>query len=107
MSYMYGHVDAPSGTVARLGQVLGVRRRRFHATRVMSPSLGTTMKKKYIQHERSRRNWVNTQLCNQRTRTEFSSSHVGRAMNAYEQVWNGKPSIQEGKEAVGHSTGQQ
>jgi hypothetical protein len=51
---------------------------------------------------------VNTQrCCHRETRTEFFPSHVGRAMNAHELVTNDNPSIQEGKEATGHSTGRQ
>ena len=50
---------------------------------------------------------MNTQRSDKETRTEFFTGHVGRAMNAHEQVTNNNPSIQEGKEATGHSTGQQ
>jgi hypothetical protein len=50
---------------------------------------------------------VNAQRSNNKTRTEFFLSHVGRATNAHELVTNNNPSLQESKEATGHSTGQQ
>ena len=50
---------------------------------------------------------VNTQRCHRETRTEIFSGHVGRAMNAHELVTNDNPSIQEWKEATGHTTGRQ
>ncbi|HEY3573432.1 MAG TPA: hypothetical protein VGK98_06360 [Arthrobacter sp.] len=48
---------------------------------------------------------MNTQRCNKETRAEFFSSHVGRTIIAHELVTNNNPSLQEGKEATGHSTG--
>jgi hypothetical protein len=63
---------------------------------------------KHISHQQPlRRNPVNTQRCNKETRTEYFSSHVGRTINAHELVTNNNPSLQEGKEATGHSTGHQ
>ena len=40
-------------------------------------------------------------------RTGYCPGHVGRSMNAHELVSNNNPSTQEGKEATGHSSGQQ
>ncbi|WP_354260933.1 hypothetical protein [Arthrobacter sp. OAP107] len=50
---------------------------------------------------------MNTQRRTKETHTEYLTGHVGRAMNAHELVTNNNPSIQEGKEAPGHSTGHQ
>jgi hypothetical protein len=50
---------------------------------------------------------VNTQPRTKETRTEFLTGHVGPGMNPHEQVPNNNPSLQEGKEATGHTTGQQ
>ena len=50
---------------------------------------------------------MNTQRRTQETRTEYFTGHVGPGMNAHELVTNNNPSIQEGKEATGHTTGQQ
>ena len=44
---------------------------------------------------------MNNQRSNKETCTEFSPSHVRLTTNAHEEVWNGKPSIQEDKEATG------
>jgi hypothetical protein len=66
------------------------------------------MKKQNSHHERSRRNQSeHPKMRHRETRTEFFPGHVGRAMNAHELVTNDNPSIQEGKEATGHSTGHQ
>lgn len=50
---------------------------------------------------------MNNQRCAKEARTKFLPGHVGRTMNAHELVSNNNPSIQEGKEAPGHTTGQQ
>ncbi|MGN7253376.1 MULTISPECIES: hypothetical protein [unclassified Arthrobacter] len=49
---------------------------------------------------------MNTQRRDRETRTKFFPDHVGRAINAHELVTNNNPSIQEGKEAPGHSSHQ-
>jgi hypothetical protein len=73
----------------------------------MQPFPAPTMNKKNSGPKPRRRNPVHAQRSNKESRNDFFSSHVGRAMNAHEEVWNGKPSIQEGKEATGHSSGLQ
>ena len=100
-----GNVAPPSGSV---GQAVRAWRHRLLAGRaqVMLPSPAPTMKKNSHQQP-IRRNLVNTQRSDKETRTEFFTGHVGRATNAHEEVTNNNPSIQEGKEAPGHSTGQQ
>jgi hypothetical protein len=65
------------------------------------------MKKNNSHPKPSRRNLVNTQRCDRETRIKFFPGHVGQAMNAHELVTNNNPSIQEGKEASGHTTGHQ
>lgn len=70
----------------------------------MLPSPALTMKKQNSHQQPLRRNLVNTQRCDRETYTKFFPGHVGRAMNAHELVTNNNPSLQEGKEATGHST---
>jgi hypothetical protein len=65
------------------------------------------MKKQQSQHEPRRSNQVNNQRPRRESQPEFFSRHVGRALNAHELVTNNNPSIQETKEATGHSTGHQ
>ena len=73
----------------------------------MPPSPAPTMDKQISHQQPLRRNLVNTQRRDKETRTKFFPGHVGRAINAHELVTNNNPSIQEGKEAPGHSTGHQ
>lgn len=47
---------------------------------------------------------MNIQRHGEEARKKLSSRHADRAMNTHEQVWNDNPSIQEAKEATGHST---
>ena len=74
---------------------------------VMPPSPAPAMKEQNSHQQPLWRNLVNTQRCAREARTKFFPGHVGRAMNAHELVSNDKPSIQLGKEAAGHTTGQQ
>jgi hypothetical protein len=57
--------------------------------------------------ESKRRSPVSTERRNKEPRTEFVSRHDGSALNVHELVRNDNPSIQEGKEAPGHSTAHQ
>ena len=50
---------------------------------------------------------MNTQRGTKETRTKYFTGHVGRTMKVHELVTNNNPSIQEGKEATGHSSRQQ
>ncbi|MFC9353245.1 hypothetical protein [Arthrobacter sp. NPDC057013] len=50
---------------------------------------------------------MNTQRRSEETRKKFSTRHAGRDMNTHEQVWNNDTSLQEAKEATGHTTGHQ
>ncbi|MDP9696633.1 UNVERIFIED_ORG: hypothetical protein J2X79_004216 [Arthrobacter globiformis] len=50
---------------------------------------------------------MNTQPRTKETRTEYLTGHVGRPMNAHEQVTSTKTANQGTKEAAGHSTGHQ
>ncbi|MDQ0618261.1 hypothetical protein [Arthrobacter globiformis] len=63
------------------------------------------MKKNNSHPKPSRRNLVNTQRCDRETRIKFFPGHVAQATDVHEQVTKDAPSIQEGKEASGHTTG--
>ena len=74
---------------------------------VTSCSPGSTMDRQNSHRKLSRRDQVNTKGCTKEIRTKLLPGHVARAMNPHELVMNSNPSIQEGKEAAGHTTGHQ